>query len=146
MIARVPPDLFGERPETKLEVHEHSIISGPRACRGERVIHSHAGGDAPHQHPDTGPASYIIDKDDWLRETGLSGGGRKSFTAAPTGEQLPTVELEDWQKTFEVHVGAPPPGFQGTGGGMFTAARMILGSRMTVSNVVPFPSKPVRSA
>lgn len=136
-------DLFGEIPEpSKLEVHEHCIVSGPRANGGEHIVHSHEGGDIPHQHPHTGPASYTIDKDDWARMTGgVEGGSRKRFTPKPEGEQLPIVDLEDWQKTFEIHYGNPPAGFNGTGGGHLTAARMVLGCKMTVSNVVPFPGR-----
>lgn len=114
----------------RLEVHEHCFIRGPRSCfagseRG-RVVHSHEGGDVPHQHPDTGPASYTIDKDEWLAATGLRGGGRKKFTAKPIGEQIDRVELEDWQREFEVIVGPPPPGFEGEGAGIAPAARMVL--------------------
>lgn len=150
-MTRKPPDntvdLFGPIPAKAFEVHEHCIISGPRANRSQKIVHSHDGGSEPHQHDHTGPASYTIDKCDWLKATGLRGGGRKPFTTAPEGEQLATVELEDWQKTFEVHIGAPPPGFEGTGGGVVTASRMILGSRLTVSGVIPFPGpkKAVRS-
>lgn len=134
-------DLFGEVPAaTPLEVHEHWIIGGPRAARGERITHSHEGGDIPHQHPDTGPAAYTIDKEEWFRATGgVAGGSRKTFTKTPEGEQLPRVELEDWQKTFEIHHGPPPPGWKGSGGGDLAAARMVLGMRMTVSKIVPFP-------
>jgi hypothetical protein len=123
-----------------LEVHEHSFVSGPRAHGGcpskggkwlpTKFSHSHEGGSAPHQHPQTGPASYTIDKDQWYRATGFKGGGRKTFTRRPTGEQLPIVDLEDWQKSFEVIVGAPTPEF-GTGPGLAPAARMILGHKMT---------------
>lgn len=124
----------------QLEVHTHSIIRGQRANIFGRntITHSHEGGDMPHRHPDTGPASYTIDKDEWFRATGMRGGGRKKFTISPEGEQFPIVELEDWQKSFEVHVGDPPPGFIGTGAGLAPAARMIVGSRMTVSKIVPF--------
>lgn len=133
-------DLFGEVPQRKpLEVHEHSIISGPRSNCGAKIIHSHEDGEIPHQHPCMGPATYTIDEDDWHRMTGLAGGSRKRFTKIPEGEQLPRVELEDWQKSFEIHYGDPPPNFKGTGGGHFTAARMVLASRMTVSNIVSFP-------
>lgn len=133
-------DLFGgELPEVKFEVHSHSFISGPRSSRGQGIVHSHAGGELPHKHPETGPASYTIDKRDWLRMTGLEGGGEKEFTPKPDGEQLPIVELEEWQKSFEIHHGEPPVGFEGSGGGFYTAARMVLGSRMTVAKIIPFP-------
>src|SRR5690242_4202061 len=95
--------------ENGLEVHKHSIISGPRSrWSGAEIVHSHEGGDTRHQHPDCGPASYVIDKDEWLAATGLKGGGRKKFTARPTGEQLPIRELEGWQKSFEIIVCNPP--------------------------------------
>lgn len=134
-------DLFGDVTEAKpLEVHEHWIISGPRARCAAKIIHSHVGGDTPHKHPDTGPAAYTIDKDDWARATGgVEGGNRKRFTRSPEGEQLQRVELEEWQKSFEIHHGDPPPGWQGSGGGHLAAARMVLGSKMTISRVVPFP-------
>ncbi|HYZ88313.1 MAG TPA: hypothetical protein VE620_03350 [Myxococcales bacterium] len=128
----------------RLEVHEHSYISGryangganipgkmPPTWKASKFSHSHEGGDRPHQHPETGPASYTIDKDDWLRTTGLRGGGRKTFTVKPTGEQLPIVELEDWQKFFELIIGDPPADYRGEGPGFAPAARMILGHKMT---------------
>lgn len=88
-------------PKAKLEVHEHCYITGPNANwsgdRG-RLVHSHEGGDKPHVHEDavhrTGPGSYTIDKDEWRRRTGMVGGGRKKFTAAPTGPQLPLVAID----------------------------------------------------
>ena len=116
------------------EVHEHRFISGPRA-RGSAwprstLVHSHFGGEAPHKHPDTGPSSYTIDKDEWFRVTGLKGGGRKQFTPAPSGEQLPVIRPSAEESSFEIHVMDPPPGFVGSGGGMTTAARMVLGHRL----------------
>lgn len=119
----------------RLEVHEHVFITGPRSngmfIRATQKTtahfsHSHEGGDVPHKHPDTGPASYTIDKDEWLAATGLRGGGRKKLTKAPTGEQFDRVELEDWQRSFDVIVGPPPPGFEGEGAGIAPAARMVL--------------------
>jgi hypothetical protein len=119
--------------KNRLEVHEHCIISGPRANKTwcNKIVHSHEGGSDSHQHPDTGPASYTIDKDEWLRATGLRGGGRKKFTLSATGEQLPRVELEDWQREFEVIVGPPPPDFSGSGAGIAPVVRMILAFGMT---------------
>ena len=80
------------------EVHEHCFISGPNANRGMRLVHSHEGGDKPHEHADSvhraGPGSYTIDKDAWFARTGLRGGGRKKFTPKPTGQQLPLVVVE----------------------------------------------------
>lgn len=122
-----------EMTKNRLEVHEHCIISGPRANKTwcNKIVHSHEGGSDSHQHPDTGPASYTIDKDEWLRATGLRGGGRKKFTLSATGEQLPRVELEDWQREFEVIVGPPPPDFSGSGAGIAPVVRMILAFGMT---------------
>ena len=127
----------------RFEVHEHSYVSGPNAGRfvipaGKttgayvKLVHSHEGGDEPHQHPNTGPATYTIDKDAWFRSTGLRGGGRKKFTSKPTGEQLPIVELEEWQRSFEVIVdeesckqAIAAMGGNVTGGGEVTAHRMV---------------------
>lgn len=118
----------------RLEVHEHCIIRGRRANGWNSSFeHSHEGGDVPHSHPDTGPASYTIDKDEWLRATGLKGGGRKKFTAKPTGEQFELIPRTAEESTFEIVVCDPPapPGFVGEGGGMAAAARMTLGHRLT---------------
>lgn len=133
-------DLFGTVPKPEqLEVHEHAIISGPRNGR-PAIVHSHPGGNEPHKHEHTGPACYTIDKGDWKRASdGLEGGSEKRFTTAPEGEQLQIVKLEDWQKSFEIHHGPMPPGFEGTGGGHLTAARMVLRFKMTVDNIIPFP-------
>lgn len=118
----------------KYEVHQHCWIAGPKANRSDlyKFEHSHAGGSEPHKHADTGPASYTIDKDEWFATTGLQGGGRKKFTAEPSGLQLDPVELEDWQKSFRIVVGPPPANHSGEGGGLATAARMVLGSRMEI--------------
>lgn len=148
----VAVDLFGNphaaaQPAKKaagknLEVHEHIFITGPRAngCfiwaqqkTTSHFSHSHEGGDVPHSHPDTGPACYVIDKDDWFRTTGLHGGGRKVLTAAPSGEQMPRVELEKWQTEFEIIVGPPPKVFIGEGPGIALPARMILACGMKVA-------------
>lgn len=135
-----------------LEMHEHSQISGPghnisRNGRLPHINHSHQGGDKPHQHEHHGPASYTIDKDEWFAATGLRGGGRKVFTAAPTGPQLPIVELADWQKSFEVIVDEEScarfreeQGGTVTGAGVGPAARMVLGAKM----IPLFPGPPSR--
>lgn len=141
MTGTVIRDLFGDIPEAKpLEVHEHSIISGPRANSGAKIVHSHEDGCVPHGHPHTGPATYTIDQDDWHRMTGAYGGGRKRFTKAPEGEQLPRVDLEDWQKSFEIHYAEDPTGGfkDSTGGGHLAAARMVLAFKMAAV-VIPFP-------
>lgn len=130
--------------ENGLEVHEHCIISGPRSrWSGAKIVHSHEGGDARHQHPDCGPASFVIDKDEWFATTGLRGGGRKKFTARPTGEQLPIAELADWQKSFEIIVCASPANLRGpdnefnggAGPGISPAMRMILACDMECTAV-----------
>lgn len=123
----------------KYEVHTHSFVSGPRAVgHYERGVwfegtfsHSHDGGDRPHQHPDTGPATYTIDKDEWARRTGGIGGGRKQFTAKPTGEQLPIVELEDWQKSFRVIVVGDYDPRLGNGPGIALPERIAQQFKMT---------------
>src|SRR6185369_12939685 len=96
--------LFPTPAPRKLEVHEHCFIAGPRSRAASHLVHSHDGGDVPHTHPDTGPASYTIDKDEWARATGLRGGGRKKFTTTPTGEQLPFVARTPEEQQFEVIV------------------------------------------
>ena len=141
-MSEVIRDLFGDVPKEKpLEIHEHSIISGPRVNCGAKIVHSHEDGDIPHGHKHTGPATYTIDQDDWHRATGgVAGGSRKRFTKTPEGEQLPRVELEDWQKSFEIHYAEDPTGGlkDVTGGGHLAAARMVLAFRMTAV-VIPFP-------
>lgn len=125
--------LFPTPAPRKLEVHEHCIIRGPRANRWDsKFEHSHDGGDVPHTHPDTGPGSYTIDKDEWARATGLKGGGRKKFTAAPSGEQHEFIARTAEESAFEVLVGNPsaPPGFTGEGGGHHAAARMVLAHKL----------------
>jgi hypothetical protein len=131
--------MAAKQASVRLEVHEHCFIHGARARHvGSKLVHSHAGGDVPHKHPDTGPGSYTIDKDEWARVTGLKGGGRKRFTPRPSGEQFPNVELEDWQKSFEIIVCSPPPRFDGfEGPDIAPAVRMILAFGMTVSAVRP---------
>jgi hypothetical protein len=120
-----------------LEVHEHCVIRGPRSNKSwlNKFSHSHAGGTQPHGHPDCGPASYTIDKDEWARATGLKGGGRKVYTAKPKGEQFPIEALEDWQTTFEIHVDEEScrrvlEGTNSTGAGVGPAARMVLAFKM----------------
>jgi hypothetical protein len=132
------------RRKSNYEVHTHHFVSGPRSRAGygtegkwreTKFSHSHRGGSLAHAHPHTGPASYTIDKDAWFKATGLRGGGRKKFTEQPTGEQLPLVDLEENQKSFEVIIGSPTPPEWGTGPGTAPIARMILGSRMRVSAI-----------
>lgn len=121
---------------TALEVHNHSFISGPRSgfANSKPLAHSHEGGNAPHQHPDCGPASYTVDRDAWRAATGLDGGGRKRYTAKPTGDQLPVVPLEDWEKSFDVVVvDTLPPGSRVTGGAHVATANMALKFKMGVN-------------
>lgn len=132
---RGPVRIYRPPVVARLEVHRHAFVSGPRAGgHYERdgqwhtgtFSHAHASGDVPHAHPDTGPASYTIDTDAWYRTTRMHGGGRKTFTAQPSGEQFPIVALTPEQQTFEVHcTGRVPPGWVGEGGGFATAARMV---------------------
>ena len=120
----------------RFEVHQHAFISGPRARFAGRpeahLVHAHFGGDVAHSHPETGPASYTIDKDEWFRATGLKGGGRKKFTEEPSGEQLPVIPRTAEESRFEVIVCDPPPGHEGQeGGGLAAAARMVLAFGLT---------------
>lgn len=121
-----------------LEMHSHCIISGPRAniIGRNEVLHSHEGGGVSHGHPDCGPSSYTIDKDDWFRLTGgMSGGGRKKFTRQPSGEQLPIVSRTAEQNQFEVIICDPPIDFKGNGPGTSPIARMLLGCKMNVVRI-----------
>lgn len=87
------------------EVHEHCYISGPNInLLTHKFSHSHPNGNVPHTHPDTGPSSYTIDKDEWFAATGLKGGGRKKFTAKPTGSQLPFTPRTAEEQVFYVVV------------------------------------------
>lgn len=125
------------RANAALEVHEHSYVRGPNANRTDRYkfSHSHEGGDKRHQHPDTGPAAYTIDKDEWRAKTGLIGGGRKSFTVNSTGVQLPIVELEDWQQSFDIVIVPPSVEPAGSGPGVALPLRLALGHGMTIRSV-----------
>jgi hypothetical protein len=121
-----------------LEEHEHCFIRGRSQYAGTargRLVHSHTGGDRPHKHPDTGPASYTIDADEWARSTGLRGGGRKKFTQTPTGDQFPIVELEEWQRSFDIVVLASPEHLGGQGPGLALPLRLILANKLTVNSV-----------
>lgn len=120
-------NLFGHAAASqRFEVHEHAHLR-----RNANFFHSHEGGDQPHQHADTGPACYTIDEDEWFRATGCPGGSRKKFTTKPDGVQLPIVELEEWQKSFEVIVFDPPPEHVGVGPGELPVLRMIKAFGMT---------------
>jgi hypothetical protein len=114
----------------RFEVHEHSFVSGPRSSGpSSKFSHSHDGGSEPHQHPNTGPASYTIDRDEWRRMTGLIGGARKQYTFKASGEQLPIVALSEDQKAFEVIVvgdGGAAAARGARGPGVAPAARMML--------------------
>jgi hypothetical protein len=99
------------------QVHEHWRLDS-RLSPTPKIVHSHAGGDQPHQHPHCGPAFY--------------GYGTPMFSAKPKGEQLPWVELENWQRSFEVvYTGTCPPEQRGyEGGGLLAAERMVRGFKM----------------
>src|SRR5258706_5701767 len=88
------------RRAASLEVHGHSWITGPHANHGLRIEHSHQEGSYSHRHPDTGPAGFTIDKDEWYAATGMRGGGRKRYTPRPIGQQLEWIEPE--HRTFKV--------------------------------------------
>lgn len=112
----------------QFEVHEHTVLSS-RMSPAPKVRHSHAGGDVPHQHPNTGPATYDIDGEAWFRSTGQRRRGKKTFTTKPKGEQLPIVELEEWQKSFEIVIcdpmpGKGEPGYVGEGPGVLLPMRI----------------------
>lgn len=128
-----------------LEVHRHAYVRGPNAgwspCR--EVVHSHEGGDRPHEHPDTGPATYTIDKDEWLRATGLIGGGRKKFTKKPTGPQLAIVDLEDWQRSYDLII-IGPPSTDATGGGEFAVERLRQACKILPSRIIDGSASPRR--
>jgi hypothetical protein len=110
----------------KFQVHEHTVLNS-HFSPAPRVVHSHEGGEQPHQHPNCGPAFY--------------GYRVAKFSAKPKGEALPWVDLEGWQRSFEIHyMGASPsegePGFIGNGPGTLPAERMIHGFKMRVSRIV----------
>ena len=73
---------------TRYELHEHSILTS-RHSPGEKVVHAHADGSAPHRHPDTGPATYGRAK------------GRR-YRAKPHGAQLPSIEPTEEERSFTV--------------------------------------------
>lgn len=111
---------------TPFQVHEHCVLNS-RYSPVPRIVHSHERGDRPHQHPDCGPAFY--------------GHGKYTFSVKAKGEQRPWVELEDWQRSFEIHLCAPTPrkgepGYIGEGPGLLPAERMIHGFKMRVSKIV----------
>lgn len=123
----------------QFEVHRHTFVSGPRANgHYERdgqwhtgtFSHSHDGGHVGHEHPHTGPACYTIDKDDWFRTTGLRGGGRKTFTPQPTGEQFPIVALTPEQQTFEVRIVGHHDPAKGNGPGIALPARIAFAFKL----------------
>lgn len=111
---------------SRLEVHRHAIISGPRANKSwcNEIVHSHEGGDQPHEHENTGPASRTIDKDEWYARTGLRGGGRKKFTAKPTGEQFATIPTAPL--TYEIILVGKPVTTGATGPGLSIVHRLDL--------------------
>lgn len=109
-----------KRPKT-FQVHEHTVLNS-RMSPAPKIVHSHAGGERPHQHPNCGPAFY--------------GHGKPTFSAKPKGEPLPWVELEDWQKSFEIVICDPPKDYIGEGPGTLPAERMVKGFKMRISRIV----------
>lgn len=128
----------------RYQMHEHSYVRGPRSNNtGTRNFsHSHEGGDVPHEHEDTGPSCYTIDKDDWYRRTGLRGGGRKKYTVKPNGEQLALVAIDPADLEFDVVYCVDAMAKfrewdpKSTGGGDGAAARMELAFGMKANLVV----------
>lgn len=134
------------KPRRKLEVHEHWFITGPNANRGLRLVHAHDGGGQPHEHADetqrTGPAAYTIDKDEWMRRTGLSGGGRKKFVDAPTGTQLPLVAIEPPRIDINIVGDGGRAAARGAAGpGLNAVSRMQLVFKARVASVTIEPGR-----
>ncbi len=108
-------------------MHEHTVLNTHRSP-APKIVHAHEGGDQPHQHPDCGPAFY--------------GYRKPTFRGKPTGEQRPWKDLEDWQRSFEIHVVGPPtpskgqPGYVGEGPGLLPVERMVHGFKMRISRIV----------
>lgn len=133
----------------RYEVHGHCFITGPNSHYGGlargRVVHSHDGGDRPHVHEDathrTGPGAYTIDKDEWLRRTGLVGGGRKKYTVKPSGLQLPVVPVDPPQIRVFIHDDAGASVARGASGpGVAPIVRMQLAVKAEVASVTHIPS------
>jgi len=130
----------------KFEVHEHYWITGRQArmAAGYKFYHSHEGGDGPHEHVEgdsrTGPASYTIDKRDWLRATGSVGGSEKKFSAKPTGPQLPFVKTEPTKvRIVVVGDGGASVARDCSGPGVLPVARIVLGFRAKIESVEHVP-------
>lgn len=120
------PTKVSHEPKQTYQVHEHCVLNSHRSPT-PKIVHAHDGGEMPHQHPNCGPAFY--------------GYRAPKFSAKPKGEQLPWVDLEDWQRSFEIHYcGASPskgePGYIGEGPGLLPVERMIHGFKMRVSRIV----------
>lgn len=113
----------------RYQVHEHTVLN-TRRSPAPKVTHSHDGGDQPHQHPGCGPAFYGYPRQ------------KPKFSAKPKGDQRPWKDLEDWQRSFEIHVVGPPspakgqPGYIGAGPGLLPVERMITGFKLRVSRIV----------
>lgn len=90
-------ELFHQRGQLQVErdkvyeVHEHSVLNS-RFSPSPRIVHSHEGGDVPHNHPNTGPSFY--------------GHGRRApkFTKKLSGEQLEYIERSEEENSFELIV------------------------------------------
>lgn len=136
-----PPKAPPVPPPGALEVHEH-WRSGRRGYRFDpatrdttwvddtRLTHSHEDGSSGHRHPETGCALLTIDKDAWKAATGLKGGGRKTYTTRPSGEQLAYVALTIEERTFTVVLTLPIPESTSDVDGA-AVARLMLGLDMT---------------
>ena len=128
------------KPRARLEMHEHHFITGPLALTGaSKFAHSHDGGEVPHEHHNdagrTGPAARTIDKDEWFAATGLRGGGRKKFTAAPSGPQF-AMRRTEAPKIEIIIVGDGGASIaHGCGGTDLTLARMTKALDARVENV-----------
>lgn len=125
-----------------LEVHEHHFITGPRAYGSRsKFTHSHEDGNAPHFHPDTGPAAYTIDADDWYASTGMRGGGKKKFTVKPTGEVLECIprKPEPFRVIFcdPPHPPGHPPDVHGPGEALPLRISKVFKMPFTVEKLPP---------
>jgi hypothetical protein len=73
----------------------------------------------------TGPACFTIDKDAWLRATGMRGGGRKKFTEGPEGPQLSAIAIPAQERRVKVFVHPSAREVDHVGAGSATLARMV---------------------
>lgn len=78
-----------DRHFNRFVVHRHHTFVDGRD--GPAILHSHTDGGEAHRHPDTATA--------WF---GHRGEGAEKPTRAPSGPQLPLVELTEAERTFRV--------------------------------------------